>query len=110
YLLTRLYSFFTLCLVSLFSFLLLYLLSSHCCYVYFFFLLIRRPPRSTLFPYTTLFRSQVGVGTGQFCCLFRQLAFREVANDAREKGAFARFPACQRKLDREFISILPSSG
>src|SRR5690348_17989469 len=24
----------------------------------FFFLLIRRPPRSTLFPYTTLFRSQ----------------------------------------------------
>src|SRR3712207_8166700 len=25
-----------------------------------FFLMIRRPPRSTLFPYTTLFRSQVG--------------------------------------------------
>src|SRR3712207_7669065 len=25
---------------------------------YFFFLMIRRPPRSTLFPYTTLFRSQ----------------------------------------------------
>src|SRR5438034_11588579 len=25
--------------------------------VFFFFLLIRRPPRSTLFPYTTLFRS-----------------------------------------------------
>src|SRR3712207_7276949 len=24
------------------------------------FLMIRRPPRSTLFPYTTLFRSQVG--------------------------------------------------
>src|SRR2546429_10015008 len=29
----------------------------------FFFLMIRRPPRSTLFPYTTLFRSiSVGVG------------------------------------------------
>src|SRR3712207_9553701 len=27
-----------------------------CCY-WFFFLMIRRPPRSTLFPYTTLFRS-----------------------------------------------------
>src|SRR5438477_9603265 len=27
------------------------------CYI-FFFLMIRRPPRSTLFPYTTLFRSQ----------------------------------------------------
>src|SRR5438876_5940905 len=26
---------------------------------YFFFLMIRRPPRSTLFPYTTLFRSQI---------------------------------------------------
>src|SRR3712207_7469384 len=27
----------------------------------FFFLMIRRPPRSTLFPYTTLFRSYAGV-------------------------------------------------
>src|SRR2546427_12712390 len=27
-------------------------------YISFFFLMIRRPPRSTLFPYTTLFRSQ----------------------------------------------------
>src|SRR5260221_3398968 len=26
--------------------------------ILFFFLMIRRPPRSTLFPYTTLFRSQ----------------------------------------------------
>src|SRR5260370_25793589 len=31
-----------------------------------FFLMIRRPPRSTLFPYTTLFRS---------CCLSSALAF-----------------------------------
>src|SRR5260370_6608010 len=31
--------------------------------VCFFFLMIRRPPRSTLFPYTTLFRSHVK-GTG----------------------------------------------
>src|SRR5258705_7516660 len=28
-------------------------------FVFFFFLMIRRPPRSTLFPYTTLFRSGV---------------------------------------------------
>src|SRR5438034_11067818 len=27
--------------------------------IVFFFLMIRRPPRSTLFPYTTLFRSRV---------------------------------------------------
>src|SRR3989442_2901761 len=29
---------------------------------FFFFLMIRRPPRSTLFPYTTLFRSLARVG------------------------------------------------
>src|SRR2546427_11667681 len=28
--------------------------------LFFFFLMIRRPPRSTLFPYTTLFRSMSG--------------------------------------------------
>src|SRR6266508_5819827 len=27
-------------------------------FLFFFFLMIRRPPRSTLFPYTTLFRSR----------------------------------------------------
>src|SRR2546430_17524556 len=28
------------------------------CFFFFFFLMIRRPPRSTLFPYTTLFRAR----------------------------------------------------
>src|SRR5438270_5521547 len=33
--------------------------SSHLSFLFlFFFLMIRRPPRSTLFPYTTLFRSR----------------------------------------------------
>src|SRR3712207_7055628 len=31
---------------------------------YFFFLMIRRPPRSTLFPYTTLFRSRAETFSG----------------------------------------------
>src|SRR3712207_7186516 len=31
---------------------------------FFFFLMIRRPPRSTLFPYTTLFRSEAARGRG----------------------------------------------
>src|ERR1019366_9607185 len=31
--------------------------SCRCVTLFFFFLMIRRPPRSTLFPYTTLFRS-----------------------------------------------------
>src|SRR2546427_12583997 len=30
-------------------------------FFFFFFLMIRRPPRSTLFPYTTLFRSGVAL-------------------------------------------------
>src|ERR1041385_1930572 len=32
-------------------------ISVNICLFFFFFLMIRRPPRSTLFPYTTLFRS-----------------------------------------------------
>src|SRR5438874_13820482 len=35
----------------------------HFC-IFFFFLMIRRPPRSTLFPYTTLFRSVDGRRSG----------------------------------------------
>src|SRR5229473_7386488 len=34
-----------------------------CHFVAFFFLMIRRPPRSTLFPYTTLFRSRARTRT-----------------------------------------------
>src|SRR2546430_9593267 len=39
--------------------------------------MIRRPPRSTLFPYTTLFRSQFGVS---------RTAVREAVKALREKG------------------------
>src|SRR5438132_9477533 len=38
----------------------MYLVISHLT-CHFFFLMIRRPPRSTLFPYTTLFRSRPGL-------------------------------------------------
>src|SRR5437660_12925489 len=38
----------------------LFLLSFFLRFFSFFFLMIRRPPRSTLFPYTTLFRSHAG--------------------------------------------------
>src|SRR3712207_9095818 len=33
--------------------------------IFFFFLMIRRPPRSTLFPYTTLFRSATDSWVGR---------------------------------------------
>src|SRR5256885_5447391 len=36
--------------------------------VIFFFLMIRRPPRSTLFPYTTLFRSSASTYKGACHC------------------------------------------
>src|SRR2546429_6301032 len=36
---------------------------------FFFFLMIRRPPRSTLFPYTTLFRSPFLLGLGAMALL-----------------------------------------
>src|SRR5690349_23434349 len=45
------------CLFFLFSI----IFSSFFFFFFFFFLMIRRPPRSTLFPYTTLFRSHVGL-------------------------------------------------
>src|SRR5258708_29855384 len=37
--------------------------------LFFFFLMIRRPPRSTLFPYTTLFRSLCGQALEGICRL-----------------------------------------
>src|SRR2546422_8399971 len=39
-----------------------------CRFFFFFFLMIRRPPRSTLFPYTTLFRSCFGPRPGGPAC------------------------------------------
>src|SRR6266403_4835131 len=43
---------------------------------FFFFLMIRRPPRSTLFPYTTLFRSRLCLRGGRSSRAF----------DERERG------------------------
>src|SRR6266571_4315586 len=47
----------------LFSYFILFIFS-----FFFFFLMIRRPPRSTLFPYTTLFRSPPSTGLPAACC------------------------------------------
>src|SRR3712207_7293906 len=51
----------------------------------FFFLMIRRPPRSTLFPYTTLFRS---LGVGQ-----RRLALEETTLAVGQVGLGGGDPA-----------------
>src|SRR5260370_5820203 len=62
-------------------------------FVLFFFLMIRRPPRSTLFPYTTLFRSggeaELALASGTFVRLLRHRAadeeFRTVAQQRSEE-------------------------
>src|SRR5437867_12639878 len=41
-------------------------------FLLFFFLMIRRPPRSTLFPYTTLFRSGLQVGADECAVVSRR--------------------------------------
>src|SRR2546427_3377370 len=61
----------------------------------FFFLMIRRPPRSTLFPYTTLFRSRPVQGPGA-----RELA-RGRDGDAGARGRDADAAAVQRAGGRQ---------
>src|SRR5207247_11084194 len=41
---------------------------------------------------------------------FGSLALRDVTDDACKKDAFARPPACQRQLQREFSPVFSSSG
>src|SRR3989442_2580926 len=54
---------------SLITFYCIHIYNSHSPLFFFFFLMIRRPPRSTLFPYTTLFRSRwrCGAATSATC-------------------------------------------
>src|SRR2546423_12447342 len=67
-------------------------------YFLFFFLMIRRPPRSTLFPYTTLFRSRArpwgdradvsrGVRRRGTCLELRDRAGSRAAHPVRRAGA-----------------------
>src|SRR3712207_9431770 len=72
--------------------------------VLFFFLMIRRPPRSTLFPYTTLFRSQED---GELTVAVDPAALQEAMGDD-----FAEFgtPAedARFELSGGSVSIVPS--
>src|SRR3712207_6969739 len=71
----------------------------------FFFLMIRRPPRSTLFPYTTLFRSS------------RSQAMRNALSEAGETFTYGQTPrapspdnseACLTTRSEEHTSELQS--
>src|ERR671923_478908 len=61
-------------------------------FVFFFFLMIRRPPRSTLFPYTTLFRSRILLGSQ-----LRKL--REARGVSREEAGYS-IRASESKISR----------
>src|SRR6266550_5517347 len=73
------------------------------CLVFFFFLMIRRPPRSTLFPYTTLFRSLTRGGPAAR----DDPPFRRAAAE-RDRGA-ARLRARGRR-DRKSTRLNSSHG
>src|SRR5438477_8611311 len=65
---------------------------------FFFFLMIRRPPRSTLFPYTTLFRS----------CANRAGSERWRRSERTTRGKTAPAPPRGRKRSEEHTSELQS--
>src|SRR5947207_10959403 len=68
---------------------------------FFFFLIIRRPPRSTLFPYTTLFRSRPASPA--------ELDDREGARDGHPRtGRGARHDRAARRRSEEHTSELQS--
>src|SRR3712207_8961875 len=60
-----------------------------------FFLMIRRPPRSTLFPYTTLFRSTVGL-RNDHGTVVALIQFTRAAQDRRHDDG-----ACAAGVDRD---------
>src|SRR6266540_876107 len=83
------------------------------CVFFFFFLMIRRPPRSTLFPYTTLFRSR-GSGGNDVRDSDRRSPSATVAAVAPLGPADADVPAapdpdehCSWRLDRRRGVALP---
>src|SRR3712207_7396283 len=85
-------------------------------YYFFFFLMIRRPPRSTLFPYTTLFRSAILVAVSMesepplvrntlLSAIGARLATRSLSSIA---GRFEKSPKVEYDRSEEHTSELQS--
>src|SRR2546422_8591926 len=82
--------------------------------LFFFFLMIRRPPRSTLFPYTTLFRSasegcRLGA-TGDDATQIHRATLQHRSSPATPHAleACARFPFARQSRSEEHTSELQS--
>src|SRR2546422_6262560 len=68
--------------------------------------MIRRPPRSTLFPYTTLFRSGIVVGIGRFLGgAFALGNVTKVDSDARPRAR-----AATHRIDEDVVHLQPPCG
>src|SRR2546429_10025609 len=76
-------------------------------FLFFFFLMIRRPPRSTLFPYTTLFRSDscANVVDGD---RERWLAERWTVSDEYDRADYRGFGEAAPTRSEEHTSELQS--
>src|SRR5258708_28516373 len=71
-------------------------MTPYTCMFSFFFLMIRRPPRSTLFPYTTLFRSPVA-----------EIARVKLSNRVMRKTASVLVD--RRRLSKVFVNLIERS-
>src|SRR5438034_4142705 len=70
--------------------------------LFFFFLLIRRPPRSTLFPYTTPFRSRAGDSPQALAKLPRRfLRYMQLCDARPERPADMQEIIRQARSDRD---------
>src|SRR2546427_7357721 len=67
----------------------------------FFFLMIRRPPRSTLFPYTTLFRSQPLTSAPVFFSRFMRLESHRAGSAGYWSPILAESSGFHRISDRK---------
>src|SRR2546425_13115460 len=82
----------------------LYQLVVALCFFLFFFLMIRRPPRSTLFPYTTLFRSHCQTGRALNVAVGKEIpAFGSVI--AAEPNAGISLPTRSEEHTSELQSL-----
>src|SRR2546422_1507663 len=73
---------------------------------FFFFLMIRRPPRSTLFPYTTLFRSSTSGAVAASSQTYFQAGLVHVSPSATRTSLTKGSPD-QREATGAFLRVVP---